>query len=350
MTKNDQPLVSVIVPVYRAEKYIRQCVDSLLGQSYRNIEVILVDDGSPDRSGAICDEYAAADSRVKVIHQPNGGVSVARQTGMDNATGDYSIHADPDDWVEPVMIEELVAKALETDADYTFCDYYEEYGDGTSNATHYDISEVSNSLEIVEKELKCEIISTLWRILIKRERVKGISFIEPKLLRCEDTLFLMRAFSRNAKVAYVPKLLYHYRCNNSTSLNNSLSDSHIDSIITYATTITRELQNLNVMREELLDSYKIEFLKRIIKFEKLKYYKQILTLFPEVHRRVIIDCSRYRIMSPVGSCLAIALNGHPRLAWCFFSLNMWFIRLKENIQRKEKYDSNNDGVNNCTSL
>ena len=109
--------MSVIVPVYRAEKWINQCVDSLLGQSYRNIEVILVDDGSPDRSGAICDEYAAADSRVKVIHQPNGGVSVARQTGIDNATGEYSIHADPDDWVEPTMIEELVAKAIEEDAD-----------------------------------------------------------------------------------------------------------------------------------------------------------------------------------------------------------------------------------------
>ena len=113
----NQGLVSIIVPVYKAEKYIHQCIDSLLAQTYRNIEVILVDDGSPDHCGKICDEYAAKDSRVKVIHQQNGGVSVARQTGIDHATGEYSIHADPDDWVELNMIEELVAKAVSDNAD-----------------------------------------------------------------------------------------------------------------------------------------------------------------------------------------------------------------------------------------
>ena len=85
-------------------RVIHQCIDSLLAQTYSNIEVILVDDGSPDNCGKICDEYAAKDCRVKVIHQQNGGVSVARQTGIDHATGEYSIHADPDDWVKLNMI------------------------------------------------------------------------------------------------------------------------------------------------------------------------------------------------------------------------------------------------------
>ena len=102
-----ESVVSIIVPVYKVEKYVRQCVDSLLAQTYRNIEVILVDDGSPDNCGAICDEYAAKDCRVKVIHQQNGGVSVARQTGIDHATGEYSIHADPDDWVELTRLRNL---------------------------------------------------------------------------------------------------------------------------------------------------------------------------------------------------------------------------------------------------
>ena len=122
----DNALVSIIVPVYKAEKYIHQCIDSLLTQTYRNIEVILVDDGSPDHCGKICDEYAAKDCRVKVIHQQNGGVSVARQTGIDHATGEYSIHADPDDWVELNMIEELVAKAVSDNADMVICDYISE--------------------------------------------------------------------------------------------------------------------------------------------------------------------------------------------------------------------------------
>lgn len=128
-TDGQQVVVSIIVAVYKAEKFIRKCVDSLLAQTYPHIEVILVDDGSPDRCGEICDEYAAKDSRVKAFHQPNGGVAKARQTGMDHATGTYTIHADPDDWVEPSMIEEMLGKALEDDADMVICDYYTDRGD-----------------------------------------------------------------------------------------------------------------------------------------------------------------------------------------------------------------------------
>ncbi|MDE6159395.1 MAG: glycosyltransferase [Bacteroidaceae bacterium] len=93
--------------------------------------------GSPDRFRAICDEYAARDSRMKVIHQPNGGVSVAWQMGIDNVTGGYSIHVDPDDWVEPTIVEELVAKAIETGAEYVICDYFEEYSSGDNTQTQH---------------------------------------------------------------------------------------------------------------------------------------------------------------------------------------------------------------------
>lgn len=102
--------VSVIVPVFNTERFIRQCLDSIRQQTYGEFEVIVVDDGSTDRSGAICDEYAQEDTRFKVIHQSNGGVSVARQTGIDAAIGDYTIHIDPDDWVDPTMLEELFIK------------------------------------------------------------------------------------------------------------------------------------------------------------------------------------------------------------------------------------------------
>ena len=123
-----QPKVSVIVPVYKAEKYLQRCVDSLLAQTFTDFELLLIDDGSPDRSGEICDEYAAADSRVRVFHKVNGGVSSARQCGMDNATGEYTIHADPDDWVEPIMLKELYVKAKEENADMVFCNYYWDKG------------------------------------------------------------------------------------------------------------------------------------------------------------------------------------------------------------------------------
>ena len=97
---NGNPKVSVIVPIYKAESYLYKCIDSLLTQTLADIEILLIDDGSPDGSGMICDEYARKDSRVKVFHKSNGGVASARQCGLDHACGEYVIHADPDDWVE----------------------------------------------------------------------------------------------------------------------------------------------------------------------------------------------------------------------------------------------------------
>ena len=104
------PKVSVIVPIYKAEAYLNKCVDSLLVQTLKDFELLLIDDGSPDNSGEICDRYAQKDSRVRVFHKENGGVSSARQCGIDNAYGEYTIHTDPDDWVESTMLEELYEK------------------------------------------------------------------------------------------------------------------------------------------------------------------------------------------------------------------------------------------------
>lgn len=105
--------VSVIVPVYNVEKYLRRCLDSIVNQTYRNLEIILVDDGSPDNSGAICDEYAGKDDRIQVIHQGNGGLSAARNTGLDVATGAYVSFVDSDDWLQDEFVEKLYEKAEE---------------------------------------------------------------------------------------------------------------------------------------------------------------------------------------------------------------------------------------------
>ena len=113
------PKVSVIVPVYNAEKYLRECVDSILGQTLSDIELILVDDGSTDSSPAICDRYAEQDARVQVIHKPNGRAASARNAGLRAASGDYVAFVDSDDWVSPKMYE----KMLDTGADVTLCDY-----------------------------------------------------------------------------------------------------------------------------------------------------------------------------------------------------------------------------------
>ena len=125
----DCPKISVIVAVYKAEAYLHRCVDSLLAQTFQNFEILLVDDGSPDNSGKICDDYAKQDARIRVFHKENGGVSSARQCGIDHAKGEYTTHVDPDDWVEPTMLEDLYRKANEEDADMVLSDFYLEYRD-----------------------------------------------------------------------------------------------------------------------------------------------------------------------------------------------------------------------------
>ena len=110
-------LISIIVPVYNVEKYIHECVDSIINQTYKNIEIILVDDGSPDNCGKICDEYAKKDNRIKVIHKPNGGLSDARNHGIDVANGEWLMFIDSDDWIEPNMAEKLLHSALNNKAD-----------------------------------------------------------------------------------------------------------------------------------------------------------------------------------------------------------------------------------------
>ena len=116
-------LVSVIVPVYGVEKYLRRTVDALLGQTHENLQIILVDDGSPDGSGTICDEYAQRDGRVLVLHRENRGVSAARNAGLDAATGDWIAFCDGDDWFSPDMVEKLLEGIKRENADFAVCDY-----------------------------------------------------------------------------------------------------------------------------------------------------------------------------------------------------------------------------------
>ena len=127
------PTISVIVPVYKVEPYIHRCVDSILQQSYRDFELVLVDDGSPDNCGSICDEYASRDSRVHVIHQENGGLSAARNAGIDwvfdNSDSQWITFVDSDDWVHPQMLEKLFDAAMEQNTLISICGFIETTGD-----------------------------------------------------------------------------------------------------------------------------------------------------------------------------------------------------------------------------
>lgn len=220
------PKISVIVPVYKAEKYIRRCVDSILAQTFTDFELLLIDDGSPDNSGAICDEYAAKDSRVKVFHKENGGVSCARQMGLDNSLGEYVIHADPDDWVEPDMLQELYSEAKQRGADMVICDFYINY----DNRQIYKSQKPEKlSHDAILKDLLMQRLhGSCWNKLVKRELFDKYDVKFPEEFNlCEDFYLNCCLLSNKIKISYLQKAFYHYiRLENENSY--TLNSKHIE--------------------------------------------------------------------------------------------------------------------------
>lgn len=209
--------ISVIVPVFNVEQFLCRSVDSILNQTYRNIEVVLINDGSTDRSGAICDEYEERDTRIRVIHQSNRGVSSARNAGLDIATGDYISFVDPDDWIEPDMYEKLADYLSAGEVDIIrfnalrkgsvlnwlpFDGYYQE-----------DRLEKEVALPMIgSKEFGgMFILGVLWVHLYKRELIDSHTIrFNTELRRCEDRLFTIAAVMYAHNMLFVNDTFYHY--------------------------------------------------------------------------------------------------------------------------------------------
>lgn len=229
----NNPAISVIVPVYLAESYLSRCVESILKQSFCDFELILVDDGSPDESGKVCESYAIKDSRVKVIHQDNKGVSSARQRGLEEARGEFVIHADPDDWVEPDWLEKLYKKIKEDNTDIVICDFDRIYAD---KKVHYVQCPTSlNNDDIIEDMLNQIIWGATWNKLIRKECFNryGVSF-HPEMNLWEDLYVMCLLIAKGAKVSYIPDVLYHYdSVINKNGIVMHRKESHIRSVIIF---------------------------------------------------------------------------------------------------------------------
>lgn len=220
------PKVSVIVPVYNAEKYLRRSLDSLKNQTLQEFEVILIDDGSKDFSSAICDEYVGSDSRFSVIHKQNEGVSAARQTGLDAAHGEYVIHVDSDDWVEPTMLEELYTKAISENADIVICDYFNNIGPKQTVCNQRPSSlEPKKILQELFQQLHGSCCNKLARRACYKQY--GIQF-PCGINYCEDLFTWVQLLSHEeVKVAYLNKAFYHY-CDNPESITRSYQRSQYE--------------------------------------------------------------------------------------------------------------------------
>lgn len=225
------PKISIICPVYNVEKFINKCVDSIIEQTFKDWELILVDDGSPDFSGRICDKYAANDDRIRVIHQENGGVSAARQAGMEAASGEYIIHVDPDDWVEPEMLEGMYIKAKNTGADIVICDYFINERE---KETYRKQEPTTLEPAQVLKDLFQQLLGSCCNKLVRRACYSKYNISFPENINyCEDLLVCVQLFRNDdLKVTYLPKAFYHYRMN-ATSITHQLTRNHFEELLKY---------------------------------------------------------------------------------------------------------------------
>lgn len=225
-------LLSIIVPAYNVEKYLPRCLDSILAQTYKNIEVILIDDGSPDNSGAICDEYASGDNRIRVFHIENNGVSSARNLGLKEARGDYIGFVDSDDYIAPEMYEVLVKNLEEYNADISICGFSQEDINGQFH--RYFKKDVTINLS-TDEQIECLLENryyrcSIWDRIFKKEVLNNVSF-HKDIKIYEDMLFDYEAIKNSKKAVYTSTPYYYYCENDSNSAARSpFSDTKMDII------------------------------------------------------------------------------------------------------------------------
>ena len=207
---NSQPKISVIVPVYKTEGLLDRCVESIVGQTYKNLEIILVDDGSPDNCPAMCDEWAEKDSRIRVIHKENGGVSSARNAALDIPTGDYIGFVDSDDWIEPEMYSSLIQKISESGKNIALCSYYAVEISGE----RYECRCVVDK-EVLDKDDYFRFIvlggdgGYIWNRLYDADILKEVRFDED-IWYSEDLLFNFKTAQKSNGAAILDKIEYNY--------------------------------------------------------------------------------------------------------------------------------------------
>ena len=214
-------LISIIIPIYNVEQYLRQCLDSVINQTYKNLEIILVDDGSTDNSGKICDEYAVKDNRIKVIHKENGGVSSARNAGIDIAKGEYIGFVDSDDYIEKDMYEYLLYLCLKYKTKVSVCEYFSNNQINLYSHEQYIPIETWYSHPLVTAYVVVKLFS--------KDSIKNIRF-KTDIFVGEDGLFSLEILSNLQGIAYGDGKKYYYRYNTDGVTNNSFNTKLLSSI------------------------------------------------------------------------------------------------------------------------
>ena len=225
--------VTIIIPVYNVEKYLREAIDSAINQTYKNLEIILIDDGSTDNSGKICDEYAKLGDRIKVIHKINGGLSDARNAGLDNATGKYIMFLDSDDFFELDAAEKMYNEIEEKDADYVIGNYINVTDEGEKwERPVFDLEKFKPfKLSIYDYKNSFFIMNSgVWNKIFKKEFIDKLNLRFVLGLPAEDAIFTTYCFMKAEKVYYTPHIVLNYRQRAEGSISNSCSRKYFDGI------------------------------------------------------------------------------------------------------------------------
>lgn len=310
----DKILISVVVPIYNVEKYIDNCLRSIIRQSYKNIEIILVDDGSTDQSGIICEKYAKLDNRIKVIHKKNEGLGLARNSGLELVSGQYVAFIDSDDFIAEDMIDKLVDSILKNNVDTVYCGYYEYYNHNLvlSKPCYYS-NNIFEGEEITSKIL-LEMIGTspkekndslvsmsVWHALYSTEIIKQnlIKFPSEREYISEDIVFDILYLKCAKRIMFIEDCLYFYRCNNINSLTHKYKKDEflmhkkvVDKLNFELSKIMKKEQYINRTDRYLLGRLRT-CIKKIINYgkkdEKFKIKSEIMKL---VSLPYVVECMK----------------------------------------------------------
>ncbi len=225
--------VSIIVPVYNIENYLPACLDSLTAQTYKDIEIILINDGSADGSSKICSEYAAHDSRIKVINKANGGVSAARNDGLDAASGEYILFVDGDDFIDSDTVETLVRMACDNNTDAVIFEYKVE--DGSKTVIHRVNGESYNRIINAEKAIELTISPKnrfAWSKLYTREIIGDLRF-DTSIYRGEDTWFAVNSLRNAGRIYYTDYAPYHYIQSDGSAVRSAFNERKLSVVTVY---------------------------------------------------------------------------------------------------------------------
>lgn len=273
-----RPLISIIIPIYNSEKYLDRCIESIVNQTYKNLEIILINDGSSDNCPKICDAWAKKDNRIKVIHKENEGVSIARNIGINNSKGEYITFIDSDDYIDSKMYEKMLEKLNNTDTKLCFCDINIVNFDQTITKFNFNNETIITKKDFFETVFNNNAMNfAVWNKLISRKLIGNIRFDSNIYIR-EDALFLFECIEKIDKICYLNECLYFYQMDSNSTL-------HQNNIRKMISSLDATAKMIEILKNNQINNYLEEQCNYICRFYK---YKSRLE-----EEKIKIDLSKY---------------------------------------------------------